>query len=155
VNRPELLTVRDGLDLTKWNGCQVSRRKWTKDTRYTLAVRADLRGTKPKYWDLRKLMDLMSATGFKRLELKFDSADVFTEAMTKDLAKNCTHYRKMGFGISPDPYGLSTPAPVAKAVRYVDYAGETAGLADRLRDELLRVSEEYNGFKADLEGIRK
>ncbi|MDD2456314.1 MAG: glycosyl hydrolase, partial [Kiritimatiellae bacterium] len=155
VHCPELLTVRDGLDLTKWDGRHVPRKRWHKDTRFTLAVRADLRGVKPKYWDLRKLMDIMAATGFKRLELTLDAADVFKEEMMKDLAKNCTHYRKMGLGVLPDPYGLTTPAPAATAVRYVDYSGETDGLADRLRDELLRVSEEHNGFRADLEGIKK
>ena len=155
VNRPELLTVRDGFDLVKWSGRKVPRVGWTKDPRHVLAVRADLRGVKPKYWDIRKLMDVMSATGFKRLELTFDTADVFKEGMMRDLAKNCTHYRKMGFGVTPDPYALSTSAPAAGAVTYVDYAGETADMAEKLRAELIRVTEAYNGFKVDLEGVKR
>jgi len=96
----------------------------------------------------------MSATGFKRLEMMLGSTNAFNEARMRDIAMNCIRYRHMDFGVSPDPYGLTTPPPSPDAAKFVEWHGDTTeGLAGALRPELIRRYEAYSGVKLDLDDI--
>ena len=63
-------------------------------------------------------------------------------------------YRHMDFGVSPDPYGLTTPPPSPDAARFVEWRGDTTeGLAGALRLELIRRYEAYSGVKLDPDDV--